>query len=236
MCPSGHASRPLAGPWLRSRPKRARRGPSVPKERYRGRVQRRRGKPAAYLRVSTSGQDTELQRQAIERAALARGDAELAWFEDTGSGRSWERPALAQLKAAIFRGEVGRLYVFKLDRLSRMGVVDTSKLVGAIHAAGCELISLSEGFDFASPGVGALLVAMLAFAAELEWSAQQDRLTAARETRRRAGKSWGRPPKNSGALRARILELRGEGRSIRAISMALKVPKSTVQDCISAAK
>jgi DNA invertase Pin-like site-specific DNA recombinase len=177
-----------------------------------------------------------LQRQAVERAAAARGDVELIWFEDTGSGRSWERPALASLKAAIFRGEVGRLYVFKLDRLSRMGLVDTSKLVAQIHAAGCELISLCEGFDFGAPGVGALLVAMLAFAADFEWRAQQERLKAAREARTRAGKSWGRPKKTPVALGARILELRAEGRSVRAISIALKVPKSTVQDCISAAK
>lgn len=113
-----------------------------------------------------------------------------------------------------------------------MGVVDTSKLVGEIHAAGCELIAVSQGFDFSQPIIGGLLVAMLAFAAELEWSTQQDRLTAAREARRRAGKSWGRPPKNAGAVGARIVELRAEGRSIRAISVALKVPKSTVHEAL----
>lgn len=190
-----------------------------------------RAKPAAYLRVSTSGQDCEMQRQAIGLAALARGDAELTWFEDTGSGRSWERPALVELRAAVFRGEVGRLYVFKLDRLSRMGVLDTAKLVGELHSAGCAVVSLTEGFDFGAPVVGGLLVAMLAFAAELEWSAQQDRLTAARQARARAGKSWGRPSKSS-ALSAKILERRAAGESIRQIAIALKVPKSTVSDAL----
>jgi len=187
--------------------------------------------------VSTTPQDAENQRAEVERAAAARGDAELTWFVDTGSGKSWKRPALDELSAAIFRGEVGRVYVWKLDRLSRMGIGDTFRLVESWRRAGMrELLSAVEGFDFGDPVTGDLLLAMLAWAARWEMQQQADRLAAARERRLASGKSWGRPPKNPGALRARILELRAEGRSVRAISVALKVPKSTVHDAISAQK
>ena len=196
-------------------------------------MQPARGEAAAYLRVSTSPQEADNQREAVQRAAAARGDGELTWFVETGSGRSWSRPALADLSAAIFSGRVRRVYVWKLDRLSRMGIADTSQLVQQWRRAGMrELISAVEGFDFGDPVTGDLLVAMLAWAAKWEWDQQQDRLTAARERRKKAGKSWGRPGELAPATRARIAEMRAETppRSIRAIAVALKVPKSTVHE------
>lgn len=190
------------------------------------------GEAAAYLRVSSSKQDADNQREAVIRAATARGDGELTWFVDVGSSKSWSRPALAELNAAIFQGRVRRVYVWKLDRLSRMGIADTCQLVQQWRRAGCGLLSSAEGFDFGDPVTGELLLAMLAWAAKWEWEQQADRLAAARQKREKAGKTWGRPPELAPADRERIGELRAEGRSIRAISVALKVPKSTVHEVL----
>lgn len=192
-----------------------------------------RAKPAAYLRVSTSPQEADNQREAVLLAAAARGDGELTWFIDTGSGRSWQRPALEQLRSAIFRGEVGRVYVWKLDRLSRMGIADTCQLVREWRQAGCALVSALEGFDFGDLVAGELLLAMLAWAADWEWRQQQDRLAAARQRREKSGKSWGRPSKRADVAQ-KIREMREQHpkRSVREIAVALKVPKSTVHEAL----
>jgi len=189
-------------------------------------------KNAAYVRVSTPEQDYELQRAAIERAAAARGDTDLAWYSETRSGRSWVRPELEKLASAAARGQHARIYVFRLDRLTRRGPADTLATVERLRSAGCQLVSVSEGFDFAG-AVGELLVAMLGFAAAGELEAQLDRQRAARAALEARGGKWGRPSKVTPEQIARIAALASEGRSVRSIAMAVKLKRSTVQDAIA---
>lgn len=192
-------------------------------------------KSAAYVRVSTPEQNYELQREAIERAATARGDTELAWYAETRSGASWVRPELERLTRAAARGLHARIYVFKLDRLSRRGATDTLVTVQQLRQAGSQLISLTEGFDFGGP-FAEPLIAMLGFAAGQERAAQMDRQRAARAALEAKGGKWGRPCRLAPELAAQIAELRGQGRSIRSIAMAVKVPRSSVHDALNAAR
>lgn len=192
-------------------------------------------KSAAYVRVSTPEQDYELQRLAIERAATARGDTELTWYSETRSGRSWLRPELERLTSAAARGLHARVYVWRLDRLTRRGPADTLAVVEQLKNAGCQLVSVTEGFDFAGP-MGELLIAMLGFGAQQEMSAQLDRQRAARVRLESEGRAWGRPRKLAPETAAKIVELRAAGRSIRSIAMAVKVPRSSVHDVLTAAR
>ncbi|WP_255427327.1 helix-turn-helix domain-containing protein [Corallococcus sp. AB045] len=48
------------------------------------------------------------------------------------------------------------------------------------------------------------------------------------------GKAWGRPSRPSDADRGRIAAMKQMGRSIRAIAVALKVPRSTVARALAA--
>ena len=66
---------------------------------------------AAYLRVSTDSQKTDLQRKEIEAWAKTHGMAELIWYEDKISGKSTKRPGLDALKADIFAGKVKTRYL-----------------------------------------------------------------------------------------------------------------------------
>jgi DNA invertase Pin-like site-specific DNA recombinase len=186
---------------------------------------------AAYARVSTPEQGFELQRASVERRASNDGVAELAWYSEQRSGRSWVRPELERLLDAARQGLHSRVYVWRLDRLTRRGPHDTLNVVQALRGAGVELVSVSEGFDF-SGAVGELLVSMLGFAARLEMDAQLDRQQAARTRIEANGGTWGRPPKLLPAMVEKIRELRTEGRSIRSIAMAVKVPRSSVFDAL----
>lgn len=186
---------------------------------------------AAYTRVSTPEQGFDLQRASIERRASNEGVSEIAWYSEQRSGRSWIRPELDRLVEAVRQGLHTRVYVWRLDRLSRRGSHDTLNVVQALRSAGAELISITEGFDF-SGALGEQLVSMLGFAARLEMEAQLERQQAARQRIEAGGGKWGRPPKMPPETAEKIRALRAEGRSIRSISMAVKVPRSSVFDVL----
>lgn len=181
----------------------------------------------AYVRVSSRTQSHATQRSAIERAAAARGDTVVAWFAERLSGRSLDRPELERLRASVRAGTVRTVYVFKLDRLARSGIRDTFEVVEEMRSHKVKLVTVSDGFDLAGPAAD-IILAVLAWASQAERLAINERIAAARERLEREGRRWGRPPRLSDSERARVLRMRREGRSVRAIAAALKVPRSIV--------
>lgn len=186
---------------------------------------------AAYLRVSSKAQDYATQRDAIERAAAARGDTVATWVEEKRSAKTLARPGLDRLRADARSGLVRRLYVFKLDRLCRTGVADTFTVLGELRAHGVEVIAVADNLHL-KPGAdditSEVFVFALGLAAKLERAAINDRISAARERVEREGGQWGRPRRLDTAGVERVRQLREQGRSLRQIAVALKVPLSTV--------
>lgn len=190
---------------------------------------------AAYLRVSTTQQDWKLQRAAVTRAAAARGDriSKRWWFEEKKSGGTLERHELQKLRAAVRAGDVARIYVFRIDRLTRSGIRDTLGLVEEFRRGGAELVSIADGFDLTGPGAE-IVLAVMAWAAQMERSAIGERIKAARVRVEAAGGRWGRPRRIDPTTLAKARELDRKGKSVRAIAVALKVPRSTLSDALAA--
>jgi len=188
---------------------------------------------AAYVRVSSAAQDVKTQRASIARAAKARGDVVGAWFVETMSGKSTQRPELTRLRASVRAGEVARLYVYRIDRLTRSGIRDTLDLVDEFTRAGCALVTVADGFDFQGPA-GEVVLAVIAWAAKVERLAIGERISAARARVEAEGGSWGRPPRMTPALVAKARARAARGHSVREIAAALKVPRSTVYRVIGA--
>ena len=182
---------------------------------------------AAYVRVSSKAQDHATQRAAIERAATARGDAICSWYAEKASARTIAREELLRLRADVRAGKVQRLYVFKLDRLARSGIRDTFEVVEELRAAGCDLVTVADGFDLNGPAAEVVL-AVMAWAAKMERLAINERISAARDRLAAEGKPWGRPSRFTPADRRRMAAMRDEGRTIREIAVALKIPRSSV--------
>ena len=183
---------------------------------------------AAYVRVSSASQSHEMQVQAIERAARARGDAfPVAWYRDTMTGGRLKRPALEQLRADVREGKVTRLYVYRLDRLTRSGIRDTLDVVNELEQHGCELVSIADGFSIGGPARDVVL-AVLAWAAQVERDAIGERIRGARAKVEAKGGAWGRPGRMTLSQLDRASRMAAQGRSVRAIAVALKVPKSIV--------
>lgn len=185
-----------------------------------------------YVRVSSRSQDSRSQRRAIEQAAAARGDTIERWYSEAKSARTMQRPQLEELRRAARAGELRRLYVFRLDRLTRTGIRDTLTLVDELRRHGCDVVSIADGFDLAGPAAD-IVLAVMAWAAQMERQALTERIAAARERVEAAGGHWGRPRRLTDDQLRRARKLQQSGKTLRAIAMAIKVPRSTLQRALS---
>lgn len=180
------------------------------------------------------------QRASKKRAAAKTGGASTADREkrrqerDEGvSGKSLNRPAWQRVEESLRTGRVGGVVVMKLDRLSR-SLSDVLGLVTASTRSGWALHSIMETLD-TSTAMGRFFVQMLGALAELERGRISERVKAvAADLRRRGKRISGRPPfgyRFEGdevveepvelELRARILELRGQGLGSKKIAARL---------------
>jgi putative DNA-invertase from lambdoid prophage Rac len=186
----------------------------------------------AYIRVSSRAQDHATQRAAIERVAAARGDVIAEWFAEKKSAKTMARAELHRLRAEAREGRISKLYVFRLDRLTRSGIRDTFELVEELRAHGVEIVSVADGFDLAGPAAEVVL-AVMAWAAKMERLAIGERISAARERIEAEGGRWGRPSRVDGATRDRAAKLKAAGKTVREIARTLKVPRSTIGRALS---
>jgi DNA invertase Pin-like site-specific DNA recombinase len=143
---------------------------------------------AIYLRVSSKRQDLASQLPDLERWAAAQGEA-VQWYRDKFTGKSMERPGWLKLQAAIDRGDVTRVVVWRLDRLGR-----TAKGLTALFADLIErklsLVSLKDGIDL-STASGRMMANVLASVAQFETELRAERVRAGQAAAKAAGKSIG---------------------------------------------
>lgn len=97
------------------------------------------------------------------------------------------------------------------------------------------MVSIADGFDLNGPAAE-IILAVLAGAAKMERLAINERIAAARERVEAEGRNWGRPRRIDPAALARIVVLRGEGRTIREIAVALRILRSTVGQAVARPK
>ena len=182
---------------------------------------------AAYVRVSSKAQTLDMQRHAILQAAATRGDRITTWYSEKLSGRSLDRPALHALRADARAGRITRCYVYRLDRLARSGVRDTLQVVEELRSANVDLVTVADGFDLRGPAAE-IVLAVMAWAAQMERLAINERIASARTRLAAQGRPWGRPRRLTAPEETRVRALAAAGKSQRTIAMTLKVPKSTV--------
>lgn len=181
----------------------------------------------AYVRVSSASQTSAMQRHAIETAASARGEAIVHWYEDRFTGGGKHPPELVRLLSDARAGKVGRLYVYRLDRLSRRGIRDLLAIVHDLEEHGVQLRTVADGFDLTGSGRDVVL-AVLAWAAQMERQAIGERISAARQRVEAKGGSWGRPRRMQPVQVRQARELAAKGKTHREIARALRVPRATV--------
>lgn len=113
-------------------------------------------KTVAYLRVSTEAQTEkyglDLQRDAIEQKARFDSRTIEEWYVDGGySGSTLNRPEIQRLIADVKSERIGKIYVFKLDRLSRDSVDALTLLKRTFPQHNVQVISASENVANETP-------------------------------------------------------------------------------------
>src|SRR6516165_169660 len=175
---------------------------------------------AIYLRVSHRDQSHASQLPDLERWAEAY-DGSIAWFKDTFSGRTMDRPGMERLLAELRAGRLARIVVWRLDRLGRT-TRGLCQLFEELRERRVDLVSLKDGFSLDSPA-GRLHARILASVAEYETEIRAERVAAGQAVARKNGKKWGGSKKGwrwrvSDAQQAAILEMHGAGKPITAIA------------------
>ncbi len=121
---------------------------------------------AIYARQSIDKKDSisiETQIDACKRCA----DGEYKVYFDKGwSGKNLDRPQFKQLLKDIRTGEINKLIVYKLDRISR-SLNDFSNLMEEFKKYGVEFASTVETFD-TSTAIGRAMLGIIMVFAELE--------------------------------------------------------------------
>lgn len=175
-----------------------------------------------YLRVSTDEQD--LARQAyIEHNARAAGYYIAGVYREKASGARADRPELLRMIADLQSGEV--VIAEKMDRISRLPLVEAERLVNSIRATGARLVvpGLIDLSDFMADADGVakivlesmqeLLLKLALQMARDDYETRRERQSQGVKIAKAAGKYAGRKPDN--ITHQRIITLRNAHQTIK---------------------
>jgi DNA invertase Pin-like site-specific DNA recombinase len=152
------------------------------------------GDVLGYARVSTGDQDVAGQTMRLEKASAIKV------FTDVMSGKSMERPGLADLIAYARKGDT--LAVVRLDRLGR-SLAELLTTVEALHGQGIALLSLEEKIDTSSTA-GELIFHVFGAIAHFERRLISERTKDGIAAARAKGKLPGRQPLDMTKVHAAI--------------------------------
>lgn len=187
-----------------------------------------------YLRVSTSDQTVENQRQDLERVAAHRGWIIVETYIDHGvsgaKGRD-KRPEFNRLCKDAARGKLDLIAAWSIDRIGR----SLSHLVEFMDEMRTREVALylhTQGMD-SSTAAGKAMLSMCGVFAEFERSVLIERINAGISRARAQGKHMGRPAVAEATV-AKIKALRAQGMGMLKIARQLGCGSSTVQRIVGA--
>lgn len=175
-----------------------------------------------YARVSTSGQDTALQEEALR----ALGCTSL--FMENVSGKDANRPELQRMLSCATRGDV--VYVMKLDRLAR-NTADALSIADTLKEKGVGLICMDLGTVDINSDIGRVIYTVIAAVAEFDRKRILQRTSEGRKRAMANGIKFGKPI-NEG-LHEAIVTLHDAGYNKLAISKELNCSRTTVHNVLN---
>ncbi len=172
-----------------------------------------------YVRVSTSEQDTILQRDALDDVGCIKV------FEDVASGAKAERLGLVQCMDYLREGDT--LIVWRLDRLGR-SLKDLIAQITELEERGIGFRSITESIDTTTAG-GKLVFHIFGAMAEFERNLISERTKAGLAAARKRGRKGGRKRKLTDEQVAAMKKLyESKEHSLQVIGDMFSVSKGTV--------
>ena len=194
----------------------------------------------AYLRASTTSQDANRARAALEQFVASHGERVAAWYAENQSGRSTDRTELKRLLDDAHPGDI--LLVESVDRLTRLPAHHWHTLKQEIESRGIRIVALDLPSTHAAmkPGdatdelsqrileaTNTMLLEIVAAQAAADYEQRRQRQAQGIEKARRQGKYRGRPI--DAKAHARVASILRDGHSIRQTANLAGVSASTVQ-------
>jgi len=187
-----------------------------------------RNNVAVYLRVSTSEQNTDLQKSDLLKYIETRGWTLFEIYEDKASGTTDNRPNLRKLLQDTKQGKFNVLLVWKLDRLCR-SLKDLVNTLSFLSEHSVEFVSYKDNVDLTT-ATGRLMAQIIGSFAEFEASLIKERVIAGLRNAQSKGVRLGRPKKHCDI--DKIMELRQQGLSIRSVAKELRLSVGMVQRAV----
>lgn len=124
-----------------------------------------------YVRVSTQeqarqGVSISAQRERIEAYCAYVGAELVTTLQDDASGKTMDRPGVAEAVRMVLDGEVDGLVVYAIDRLSR-STLDLLLTVDNLTRGGRDFVSVREQLDTSTPH-GRFTLTILGALAQME--------------------------------------------------------------------
>ena len=172
-----------------------------------------------YMRVSTTDQNLDMQRDALAKAGCEK------IFEDMASGARDDRPGLTEALSHARKGD--SLVVWKLDRLGR-SLRSLIAFVGELQTRGVDFQSVQDKVD-TSTSLGRFFFHLMGALAEMERDLIRERVTAGLTAARARGRKGGRQPKLTPKQIAHARRLLDDpGTTIKDVAAKMSVNRSTI--------
>lgn len=185
-------------------------------------------KAYGYARVSTYGQDLELQIKQIKEYAKFREIELVGLFQDTASGKDINRIDFQKMIKTLEANPQGvnAIIITKLDRMGRslLDLINTTKWLESQQIG---LISITNSIDTTTKE-GRLFFYIMGALGEYERELIMERTQLGRLEAIKNGKKMGRPAKNIQA--DEINRLLAEGLSKSAIARKFNVHRTTIYE------
>ena len=178
------------------------------------------GRYIGYARVSTDGQELDLQIRDLKVAGCQ------PIFTDKVSGKKSERPGLAGCLKTLQNGDT--LVVWRLDRLGR-SMQHLVTVVTELKHRGIGFRSLRDGAIDTTTASGGLIFNVFASLAEFEAELIRERTRAGLAAARARGRNGGRKPVAESDPKVKMAKRMHEDRSLSPseICASLKISRAT---------
>jgi DNA invertase Pin-like site-specific DNA recombinase len=170
-----------------------------------------------YVRVSTTGQNLDTQKEAIQNYGIDK------LYQEKASGRNQERPVLKELLNFLRPKDI--LVIYDLSRLGRT-VTQVVKLLDGFIENDIGFVSIKEGLDITTPA-GKAMAQIIAIFNEMQVNVQNEKIKEGLRIAKEQGKTLGRRSISSDKVRL-INAMSNDGYTNQEIADELKISRRTV--------